>query len=142
MRVNATYDVSSSPEDVAAYLANPRNLVSANREGPVIDQSEPPMRTGSWFVLAFDQIRLRVEYTAFDPPTLIAFSVKYSGRGSAGMQGTCVYQLASIPDLPGTRITLGADMSGGWLPDVVNRLLWRRSLKRMQSRMDEAIRGA
>jgi hypothetical protein len=142
MKFNATYDVSSSPDDVAAHLANPRNLVLANHEGPVVDQSDPPIRAGSWFVLAFDQLRLRVEYTTFDPPTLIALSTIYSGRGSAGMQGTYVYQLASIPKSPGTRITLDADVSGGWLPDVLARLLLRRSLKRLQSRMDAAIHGA
>jgi hypothetical protein len=141
MRVNATYDVSSSPDEVATHLANPRNLVLANHEGPVVDQSAPPMRAGSWFVLAFDQLRLRVEYTTFDPPTLIAFSTTYSGRGSGGLQGTYVYQLASIPNSPGTRITLDADMSGWWLPDVLARLLWRRSLKRLQGRMDAAIHG-
>lgn len=90
MRTSATYDVASSPDEVAAYLANPRNLLIANHKGPVVDQSEPPTRTGSWYVLAFDQIRVRIEYTTFEPPALIAISVGYSGRGSAGLQGTDV----------------------------------------------------
>ena len=141
MRTSATFDVASSPDEVATYLANPRNLLMANHKGPVVDQSEPPTRTGSWYVLAFDQIRVRIEYTTFEPPALIAISVGYSGRGSAGLQGTDVYRLAPLPGGSGTRVSLDAEKSGGWAPDAINRLLWRWSINRLQRRMDAVIAG-
>jgi hypothetical protein len=141
MRATATYDAASSPDEVAAYLANPRNLVMANHQGPVVDQSEPPTRSGSWFVFAFDQIRVRVEYKTFEPPTLIAISVTYSGLGSAGLHGTDVYRLGPIPGGSGTRVTLDTDRSGGWVPDAISRLMWRWSIKPLKRRMDAAIAG-
>lgn len=139
MRASATYDAASSPGEVAAYLGNPRNLVMANHQGPVVEQSEPPTRTGSWSVLAFDQIRVRIEYTAFEPPDLISVSITYSGRGSGGLHGTDIYRLAPIPGGSGTRVTLDTEKSGGWVPDAVNRALWKWSIKPLQRRMDAAI---
>jgi hypothetical protein len=67
MRLWTTFDVLVPRERVAAFLAEPRHLLAANHRGPVVEQSDGPLGAGSWFVLAFDQLRVRVEYTLFEP---------------------------------------------------------------------------
>ena len=135
-----TYDVPSAPDEMAANLANPRNLVTANRPGRVVDQSDPPTRTGSWAVLAYDQLRVRIDYTAFEPPVLVAVAMTYTGRGSRGMSGTFVYQLAPMAGSWGTRVTIDTETSGGWVPDAVSRLMLRLTLRR-RMRRDPDRRG-
>jgi carbon monoxide dehydrogenase subunit G len=139
MRAAATFDVSASPDEVAAYLSNPRNIMVANHKGPVVEQSKPPFGAGSWSVIAFDQLRVRVEYTDFEPPVLVAASITSSGRGSGGMRGSFVYHLAPIPGTSGTRVTLEAASSGGWTPAPIARLLWQLLWRRLQSRMETRL---
>jgi hypothetical protein len=140
MRATTTFDVSSPRDEVAAYLSNPRNILVANHRGPVVEGSDPPVRAGSWSVLAFDQLRVRVDYTAFEPPALLAASVTYSGQGSGGMRGTFVYHLSPIPQAGGTRVSLDAETSGGWMPSPIRRLLWPLIWRRLRSRMEKGAR--
>jgi len=74
MRAEATFDISPSPSQVFAYLLIPRNLVTANREGPVVERSEGPTSTGSWYVLAFDQLHVRAAPRMRSLSTLILVS--------------------------------------------------------------------
>lgn len=125
---------------MVAYLSYPRNILLANHEGPAVEQSDPPVRAGSWAVLAFDQLRVRVDYTAFEPPALVAAAIRYSGRGSGDMSGAFVYRLEPIPETGGTRVTLDAESSGGWLPGPLSRLLWPLMWRRLRSRMETGSR--
>jgi len=136
MRATATFDVSSPPDEVVAYLSNPRNILVANHKGPVVEESDPPVRAGSWSVLAFDQLRVRVEYTKYEPPALVAASMSYTGRGSGGMSGTVVYRLAPVDETGGTRVTLDEETSNGWMPRPVARLLWQLVWRRIRDRME------
>lgn len=138
MRLSSAFVVAAPPEDVAAYLANPRHLLLANHEGPIVEQSDPPVQSGSWFVLAFDQLRVRVEYTVIEAPNVIEALVVYSGRGSAGMRGTFRYGLA--PASGGeTRVTLDADVFGSWIARAVGRLSWGWSVRALRRRMETGI---
>jgi hypothetical protein len=136
MRATATFDVSAPPDEVVIYLSNPRHMLLANHEGPVVDESDPPVRAGSWSMLTFDQLRVRIEYTAFEPPDLVAASLTYSGRGSGGMDGSFVYRLEPIRETGGTRVTLDAESSGGWMPGPIGRLFWPLMWRRLRSRME------
>ncbi|HEY2888129.1 MAG TPA: hypothetical protein VGJ17_05905, partial [Candidatus Limnocylindrales bacterium] len=98
MRLATTFDVSVPPDRVSAYLADPRHLLMANNRGLVVEQSDAPLAAGSWYVLAFDQLRVRVEYTVFDPPRTIAVQVAISGRGSAGAITAQEFSLSAIDD--------------------------------------------
>jgi hypothetical protein len=138
VRATANFDVSRSRDEVVAYLSNPRNILVANHEGPVVDHSDGPVRTGSWSVLAFDQLRVRVEYIQFEPPTVIAASMTYTGRGSGGMRGTFVYRLAPIGIADGTTVTLEAEASGGPIPGPVSRLLWPLLWRRLRARIEQS----
>lgn len=140
MRTTATFDVSAAPGHVGHYLSDPRAFLVANHKGPVVEKSDPPVRAGSWAVLALDQLRVRVEYTALEPAKLVAASVAYSGRGSGGVSGTVVYRLTPIPGTTGTRITLETESSGGWMPTGVSRLFWPLMWRRLRSRMERANR--
>ncbi len=40
------------------------------------------------------------------------------------MSGAFVYRLGPIPETGGTRVTLDAESSRGWLPGALSRLLW------------------
>lgn len=142
MRATATFDVPRSRDEVVTYLSNPRNILIANHQGPVVEQSDPPVQAGSWSVLAFDQLRVRVEYTEFQPPTLIAASMTYTGLGSGGMHGTFVYRLAPIDNAGGTRVTLQAQASGGPMPDPVSHLLWPLLWRRLRTRMQTGERAS
>lgn len=105
VRLSTTFEVSIPPDRVAAYLADPRHLLMANHAGPVVEQSQGPLAAGSWYVLAFDQLRARVEYTAFDPPRLIAVRLAMSGRGSGGMRSAQEFELSAIDDGRGPGIS-------------------------------------
>jgi hypothetical protein len=140
MRATATFDLSAPPDQVLTYLSNPRNIVIANNDGPVIEESDPPLRAGSWSVLAFDQLRVRVLYTAFEPPTLVAASTTVNGRGSGGMRGSYVYQLRPVRGTGGTRVTVDAESSGGWMPGPVGRLFWPIFWRQIRSRMEKGSR--
>jgi hypothetical protein len=135
MRATATFDIGRPRDEVVAYLSNARNILIANREGRVVERSEPPVGAGSWSVLAFDQIRVLVEYTELELPTVIAVSLTYTGRGSGGMYGTFVYRLAPADNAGGTRVTIEAEGSGGPIPERVSRLLWPLMWRRLRSRM-------
>jgi carbon monoxide dehydrogenase subunit G len=140
MRATATFDLSASPDQVVTYLSNPRHMLLANHKGPVVEQSDLPVRAGSWSVLAFDQLRVRVQYTAFEPPAIVAASMTVSGRGSGGMNGSFVYQLSPIRESGGTRVTFDAESSAAWMPGLVSRLSWPLMWRRLRSRMERGSR--
>ncbi|MEA2653766.1 MAG: hypothetical protein QOI37_993 [Chloroflexota bacterium] len=111
----------------------------ANHEGPIVERSERPGGTGSWSVLAFDQIRVRVEYTAFEPPDRVAVAMTFSGPGSGGMSSTAAYRLLPIIGTGGTRVTIDADGSGGVIIRALNRLTWPLVWRRLRDRMQRGI---
>ena len=138
MTLSTTFDVAVPPSRVFEFLTDPRNLITANHEGPVIEQSDGPLGAGSWFVLAFDQIRARVEYIAFEPTRKLTVSVVMSGRGAGGMSSTQQFVLAELDGGSRTRIEATADGSGGWLrwgPVVraTQSASWRRLSKRIEA---------
>jgi hypothetical protein len=58
MRVDVNQDeivtafrVGKPREIEFAFLARPRNHFTANREGPIVEQSDGPLRSGSFYVL-------------------------------------------------------------------------------------------
>ena len=134
-RPEATFTSPADPTAVAAYLADPRNLVIANNKRPIVDQSDDgPTATGSWYVLKLDQLRLRVEYVAFDPPTRIDVEIVSSGFGSAGYRQRVEYRLA--PDSTGTGTTITQEGEGrGGIP-ILGRLMAGLVRRRMQRRFD------
>src|SRR5574338_387270 len=111
----STFDVAVPPDRVFAYLSNPRNLMSANHEGPVVVRSDGPLVAGSWFVLKFDQLRARVEYTEVEPDRHIAAQVALSGFGSGGSVGRVDVILTPVEGGSRTRVQLTTDSKGGWL---------------------------
>ena len=138
MRLSTTFEVSIPPDRVAAYLADPRHLLLANHAGPVVEQSEGPMAAGSWYVLAFDQLRARVEYSVFDPPRAIAVRLAMSGRGSGGMRSAQEFELSAIDEGRGTRVAATAEGEGGlirWAPirRAVQAMNWRRLKRGIES---------
>ena len=131
VRITTTFDVHVTPDRVATYLADPRHLLVANHDGPVIEQSEGPLASGSWFVLRFDQLRVRVEYTAFDPPRRVAAIVSMTGRGARGSTATYEFVLTKLDGGEGTRVDASVDGEGGWirwgpLQRMSQSLTWRR----------------
>jgi hypothetical protein len=140
MRMSTTFEVSAAPERVAAYLADPRHLVVANHPRPVIERSAGPQAAGSWFVLALDQIRVRVEYTVFDPPVKIAAQTSTTGRLSGNMQGSQEFVLTPLAGARGTRVHATVEGEGGWLRWAPVLLRASRSLywRRMRLRMEES----
>jgi hypothetical protein len=133
------FSVSASPSVVSAYLSNPRNVLIANHEGPVVERSDPPVGAGSWSVLAFDQLRARVEYTRYEPPDVIAVGVAYSGRGSGGMTQSATYRLEPDDSTGGTKVTLAVDGSSGLMIRAFNQVTWPLVWRRLRDRME---RGA
>lgn len=138
MTSTATFAISAAPERIADYLSDARNVLVANHKGPVVERSGGPIQGGSWVVLAFDQIRVRVEYTSFDPPDRVAVQVNYSGRGSRGMSSTVVYSLEPIPS-GGTRVTIEADGTGGAIARAVNLLTWPLAWRLLRDRIEERL---
>ena len=137
MRASATFDVDAPRDRLVAFLSDPRNLLVANRDAPVV-ASSGPVAKGSSALMTFDQLQVRVEYTAFEPPELVEARVAYTGRGSRGMQGTYTYRLARTSSGEGTAVTLEAESTGGWTPPFVARLLWPLAWRRMRDRMAHA----
>ena len=136
MANTADFDVSPSPDRVIAYLADPRNLIVANHQGHVVERSDPPNGIGSWAVLAFDQLRVRVEYTSFEPPDLVAVAVTHTGRGSGGLSQIARYHLGPAAATGGTHTTLEMDGSGGFITRAVNGLTWPLIWRRLRDRME------
>lgn len=138
MPVSTTFDVAVPPARVFAYLSDPRHLIAANHAGPIIDRSEGPLGVGSWDVLAFDQLRARVEYIAFEPGRTIGVAVVMTGRGSGGMSSTQTFVVSEIEGGDGTRIQATADGHGGllrWGPFVraAQSATWRRMRHQLEA---------
>jgi carbon monoxide dehydrogenase subunit G len=136
--LSTIFEVAVPLPRVFAFLCDPRNLITANHDGPVVEQSTGPFGVGSWFVLAFDQIRARVEYTAFEPTRRLAVSVVMSGRGAGGMSSKQEFVLTALDGGSGTRIEATADGTGGWIrwgPIVraSQAATWRRLSKRIEA---------
>lgn len=129
MRGTRTFDVPAAPEVVFAYLSNPRNLLIANHEGPTVERSTEPVRgVGSWSILAFDQLRVRVEFTAFDSPVRVAVVVEYSGVGSGNRREIADYRIGPGSN-GGSVVTVDLESPGLPIPflgRLVESLAWRR----------------
>ncbi len=137
MPSTSTFDADIPPGSAFAFLSNPRNLLVANNKGPVIEQSVGPLAEGSWFVLKFDQLRARVEYTAVEPERRIAAEVTMSGIGSGGQVSRFDYVLTPLDGGSRTRVEVTADGSGGclrWGPLV--RYAHSASMKRLCEKME------
>ena len=136
MQVSTTFDVPVPPSRVFAFLSDPRNLIAANHPGPVVDRSDGPLAVGSWSVLAFDQVRVRVDYTAFEPDRRLGVTIVMTGRGARGVSSRQDFGLSTIGDGSGTRVEATVEGQGGWLrwgPIVraSQRAAWRRMRDRM-----------
>lgn len=116
MKVRGSYEVAAPPEKVFAYFANPRHVVIANHDGPLIERSEGEQGVGSWYVMAFDQLRMRVEYTVYDPPSRIGARVTSSGRGSGGSAFEHEWEISALPDGRGSRVEIFGVGRGGFWP--------------------------
>ena len=135
MHATATFAVPTSPDRVVAYLSRPRSLLIANHEGPVIEQSDPPIRSGSWSIHQFDQLRVRVEYVALTPDR-VAVTITSTGWGSGGMNGSFTYRIASIDGkAEWTRVTVEAETPRGPIRDPLGRVLWPLLWHRIRDRM-------
>ena len=132
MRAARTFDVAASPESVFDYLSKPRNLILANQKGSTVEQSTDPVGgVGSWSVLAFDQLRVRIAYTAFDPPARIAAIAEYSGPGSGGRRDVADYRIAPAA---GGRSSVTVEMESPGIPLIgrlVEWMVWRRLGQRL-----------
>jgi uncharacterized protein YndB with AHSA1/START domain len=135
MRVSTVFDVPVPANRIAAYLADPRHLVVANHERPIVDRSEGVVSTGSWFVLALDQLRVRIEYRAFEPPHRVVVGISTTGRFSRGTRAIQEFEFTELPGAAGTRVVLTVDGATWWLPGPIARpilsLIWRRRLRRI-----------
>jgi hypothetical protein len=137
MPSTTTFDAAVPPSRAFAFFSNPRNLLVANNKGPIVEQSEGPLAEGSWFVLKFDQLRARVEYTAVEPDRRIAAVVTMSGVGSGGQVSRFDYVLTPLDGGSRTRVEVTADGSGGslrWGPLV--RYANAASMKRLREKME------
>lgn len=142
MRSTMTFDADIPPDRAFAFLSNPRNLIAANHKGPMIEQSEGPLAAGSWFVLKFDQLRARVEYTAVEQERRIAAQVTMSGIGSGGQVSRYDYVLTPLDGGSRTRVEGTADGSSGcvrWGPVV--RFANAASAKRLRAKMEESAKS-
>jgi Polyketide cyclase / dehydrase and lipid transport len=136
MRMSTTFDVHVSPDRVAGYLADPRHLIAANHKGPVLERSDGPVATGSWFVLGFDQLRMRVDYVLYEP-RLIRAKVEFSGRGSGKLSAVHGFRLTPLAAGEATRVEADVDGTGGWLGweplmRAGQRLRWRQLRKQIE----------
>ncbi|HEX2755845.1 MAG TPA: SRPBCC family protein [Candidatus Limnocylindrales bacterium] len=134
MHTTASFDIPVPPDRVVAYLSRPRNLLIANHVGPVIEQSDPPVRRGSWSVHQFDQLRVRVEYIALERDE-VAVAISSTGRGSGGVNGSFRYWLAPVDASRGTRVSVEAETPRGLIRDPIGRLLWPLLWHRIRDRM-------
>ncbi|HEY5436574.1 MAG TPA: SRPBCC family protein [Candidatus Limnocylindrales bacterium] len=134
-----TFDAAVPPSRAFAFLSNPRNHMFANNDGPVVEQSAGPFGAGAWFVLKFDQLRARVEYTVVEPDRRIAAVITMSGLGSGGQVSRFDYTLMPLDEGSRTRVDLTADRSGGclrWGPFV--RSAQSATTKRLREKMEAA----
>jgi uncharacterized protein YndB with AHSA1/START domain len=137
VHITTTFDVHVAPDRVAAWLADPRHLLVANHDGPVIEQSEGSLGPGSWFVLRFDQLRVRVEYTEFDPPRRIVAIVSMSGGGARGSTATQSFVLTKLDGEAGTRIDASVEGEGGWIRwGPLQRMSQMLTLRRLQQQIE------
>jgi carbon monoxide dehydrogenase subunit G len=135
VQVSGDIEVATSPDRVVAFLSHPRNLIAANHKGPVVERSEGPLASGSWFVLAFDQLRARVEYVTYEPPTRISAYVSLSGLGSGGARWRHDYVLT--PKGTGTHVAVAVDGRDGlirWAP--FQRAVTRLALRRLKAKIE------
>jgi uncharacterized protein YndB with AHSA1/START domain len=138
VRLTTSFEVAIPRDRVAAYLADPRHLLVANRTGPIVERSDGPLAAGSWFVLAFDQLRARVEYTAYEPPYKLAATVSMTGRGSGGMTSSQDFVLSEVEDGRATRVDASAEGTPGfirWAPLIraSQSLTWRHLRQRIET---------
>jgi hypothetical protein len=135
MSVTSTFDAAVPPARAFAFLSNPRNLITANNPGPIVEQSDGPLATGSWFVLQFDQLRARVEYTALDPDVAIAVRIVMRGRGSFGRVSEHEFALAPLDGGRRTKVVATTRGAGGARWDPIARamqIIWsRRTARKM-----------
>jgi hypothetical protein len=104
VETTGTVDLDVAPDQAFDHFANPRNLVLANNPGPVIERSDPATGVGSWAVLKFDQIRMRVEYEVWERPRRIVAMLQYSGFLSGGRRERAEYEFRPN-DSGGTTVT-------------------------------------
>jgi hypothetical protein len=130
-----TITIGAPIDRVFDYFAVPRNLVMANNPGPVIEQSVPGTGPGSWAVLKFDQLRLRVEYDTWERPRKLAAALRYSGLGSGNRVDRFAYELESVANGTVLRYRMDGGPSvqlpiiGGWL----DRRYWQGVERRIRS---------
>jgi hypothetical protein len=119
------------------YFATPRNLVMANNRGAVTDHSDPSDGPGSWAVLKFDQIRLRIEYPVWDRPQRLSADLRYSGFGSGNRLDRFTYDFRPT----GARTTVVAyrlETQARQIPFIsawTERRYWRNVEARLAARM-------
>ena len=73
--------------------------------------------------MAFDQLRVRVEYTTFERPTRIAATVDFSGFASGGRRDVAEYRLEPLPG-DGTRVLVSGDSNRGPIPLIGPLIEW------------------
>jgi hypothetical protein len=129
--------VARPRDDVFAFLADPRHHFIANHEGPIVDQSPGPLHAGSFFVLAFDQIRARVTFESVEPPERLVVATAMTGRLSGGTTSRREYVLTEDGDA--TRVEVRASGSGGWISwRPLVRAAERASSKQLKRRIESA----
>lgn len=129
------FRVGKPREVVFAFLATPRNHFTVNREGPIVEQSDGPLRSGSFYVLAFDQFRARVTYEVVEPPERIVVAVALSGRLSGGMRSRRDFVLGEHDDV--TSVEVRSRGSGGWISwGPLMRAGERAAMSRLQRKIE------
>jgi hypothetical protein len=126
--------IEAARDRVFDYLANPRNLVMANNRGPVIDHSQPATGPGSWTVLKFDQLRLRIEYETWERPNKLTAILRYSGLGSGGRVDRRAYEFQDADG--GTLVKYEYEASPRLSLALVNDWLERRYWRTVERRID------
>jgi hypothetical protein len=133
----ARFAIEAAPEDVFEYLLDRRNLVTANHRKPIVEQSEPPTVTGSWAIIALDQLRARIDYQDVVAPTRVVAKVAASGRGSRGLAHIQAYELRGSGRGP-TIVALEATSDRA---SLATRLLWPFLWRSVRRRMAKATSG-
>ena len=134
-QIRLTMTSLASPERVFDFLANPRNLMVANYPGAAEARSEGEGAVGSWAVLDFANIRVRVTYTAWDRPSHLAATLEYSGRGSNGRRDSVDYELSASPD-GGTVISMeGATEATISIP-LVSQIARSIAIRRLRQKLE------
>ena len=107
------FRVTRPREAAFSFLIDPRNHFLSNRRGSIVEQSRGSLQDGSYYVLAFDQLRARVTYEVVAPPERTVVSIALSGRLSGGMRSRRDFLLHIDGD--GTNIEVRSQGSGGWI---------------------------